>query len=196
MIKRFIGALVLLGLFGMVVYNFLSEDHNNQDSASGENSDAVYIVPEDMEDQVSKGIQTGELAPDFTLKTLDGEEVSLSDYRGKKVFLNFWASWCPPCRAEMPEMQEFHEKYGDEVAIIAVNATGTERSEAVMREYIEENGYTFTVLLDQDLTVNASYQALSLPTTYFINSQGIIQLPRKIGPMDLNIMKENMEKLK
>lgn len=90
MIKRFIGALVLLGLFGMVVYNFLSEDHNNQDSASGENSDAVYIVPEDMEDQVSKGIQTGELAPDFTLKTLDGEEVSLSDYRGKKVFLNFW----------------------------------------------------------------------------------------------------------
>lgn len=98
--------------------------------------------------------------------------------------------------AEMPEMQEFHEKYGDEVAIIAVNATGTERSEAVMREYIEENGYTFTVLLDQDLTVNASYQALSLPTTYFINSQGIIQLPRKIGPMDLNMMKENMEKLK
>lgn len=187
---------MLLGLFGMVVYNFLSEDHNNQDSASGENSDAVYIVPEDMEDQVSKGIQTGELAPDFTLKTLDGEEVSLSDYRGKKVFLNFWASWCPPCRAEMPEMQEFHEKYGDEVEIIAVNATGTERSEAVMREYIEENGYTFTVLLDQDLTVNASYQALSLPTTYFINSQGIIQLPRKIGPMDLNIMKENMEKLK
>lgn len=187
---------MLLGLFGMVVYNFLSEDHNNQGSASGENSDAVYIVPEDMEDQVSKGIQTGELAPDFTLKTLDGEEVSLSDYRGKKVFLNFWASWCPPCRAEMPEMQEFHEKYGDEVEIIAVNATGTERSEAVMREYIEENGYTFTVLLDQDLTVNASYQALSLPTTYFINSQGIIQLPRKIGPMDLNIMKENMEKLK
>ncbi|MBO8155117.1 MAG: TlpA family protein disulfide reductase [Bacillaceae bacterium] len=194
MIKRLIGALVLLGLFGLVVYNFLTEQ-NDQNLTNGQQGDGLYVIPEDMQDELPEGIKTGDAAPDFTLESLAGEEVSLSDFRGKKVFLNFWASWCPPCRAEMPEMQEFHEKYGDEVVIIAVNATGTERSLDVVKEYVEKNNYTFTILLDKDLKVNATYQALSLPTTYYINSEGIIQFPRKIGPMDFDMMKNYMEEL-
>src|SRR5690606_33071951 len=69
----------------------------------------------------SVGIQPGEIAPDFELETLDGAVVKLSELKGEKVILNFWATWCPPCKEEMPEMQEFYDKYGDDINVIAVN---------------------------------------------------------------------------
>src|SRR5690625_7728587 len=105
--KRWIIVVVIVGLVGWAVYDFAS----NQ-----------MAVEEDPE----VGLEKGNLAPDFELETVEGETVSLSDFRGEKVLLNFWATWCPPCRAEMPDMQKFHENHEIGV-ILAVNLTETEK---------------------------------------------------------------------
>lgn len=181
-LKRLLAIGVILSLIGIIVYNTLIED----EQASGEN-DAIFVTPEGMELETG-GIDVGDVAPNFQLKTLEGETVKLSDFRGKKVFINFWATWCGPCRAEMPHMQEIYEKYGDEVVILAVNATSTERSVNAVKEFVEEYDLTFPILLDETNEVNARYQALQLPTTYFVNSEGVLKIQRKVGPMSYEEM--------
>ena len=109
---------------------------------------------------------------DFTLQTPDQLTRSLSDYRGKVVFLNFWGTWCGPCRAEMPSMQLLYEELKDEgFEIVAVNLG--ERP-APVRTFIDEYGLTFPVLLDQRQTVGTQYGARSIPTTYLIDRNGDI----------------------
>src|SRR5690606_30949393 len=137
----------------------------------------------------------GQLSKDFQLTDLEGNTVQLSDFKGKKVFLNFWATWCPPCKAEMPHMQDFHEKYSDEVVVLAVNVTGSEVNKDNVYEFVDEYNLTFPIVLDETNEVSAAYQAVSLPTTYFINSEGVIQLQRKIGPMTYEEMEKNLNKL-
>src|SRR5699024_4951200 len=116
------------------------------------------------------GLKKGNKAPNFELETLDGETVSLEDYLGEKIILNFWATWCPPCRTEMPDMQKFHSETG--ATILAVNLIETEKSEDGVREFLEEYGVTFTVLADADTRVSTLYNASALPTSYLINTKG------------------------
>lgn len=112
-------------------------------------------------------------APDFTLTRFDtGEAISLSDLQGKPVILNFWATWCGPCRAEMPALQAAHERYRDDLLIVGVDQ-GEER--AVVEKFLDEFGISFPILLDPDMTVGHDYRILGLPTTFFIDSQGIIR---------------------
>ncbi|MGI6536968.1 MAG: TlpA disulfide reductase family protein [Caldicoprobacterales bacterium] len=129
-------------------------------------------------------INLGVPIEDFELKDLDGNTVKLSDQKGKIVFLNFWATWCPPCRDEMPYMQEFHEKYKDEdVVILAVNPNqvenrgmdNAEKAEESVRKFISEYGYTFPILLDADDSVWAVYQQRGVPTNYIIDKEGIVR---------------------
>ncbi|MEW5323704.1 TlpA disulfide reductase family protein [Geobacillus thermoleovorans] len=116
----------------------------------------------------------GNQAPDFALRTLDGKEVRLSDLRGKRVIVNMWATWCPPCRAEMPDMQKFYERYKDEgVEIVAVNLTQSERQPEYVARFIQE--YDITVVLDEKGEVSRQYQAHAIPTSYLIDSQGILR---------------------
>src|SRR5699024_6220346 len=104
---------------------------------------AVYdfVIKSDDDDQAAEdvqvGLEKGKRAPDFELETLEGGTVKLSDYRGKRVMLNFWASWCGPCRAEMPDMQTFHED--TEIVILAVNLTDTESSEKNIPNFVDEH---------------------------------------------------------
>ncbi|WP_100334032.1 peroxiredoxin family protein [Bacillus alkalisoli] len=135
------------------------------------------------------GLEQGKLAPDFELETLDGETIKLSDFRGQKVILNLWATWCPPCRAEMPHMQDLYEDRKDEgFTIIAVNLTTAERNTEDIRPFIEDEfKLTFPTPLDVDGRVGEMYQAYSIPTSYIIDTQGRIQ--RKIiGPMSYEMM--------
>ena len=112
-------------------------------------------------------------APDFTVLDTDGQEVRLSDMQGTPVVLNFWASWCPPCKSEMPDFEEASKTYEGKVAFMMVNMTdGGRETVDTAKAYIEEQGYTFPVYFDTQQEAAAGYGVVSIPTTYFIDAQG------------------------
>ncbi|MCP3025975.1 TlpA disulfide reductase family protein [Halobacillus sp. A5] len=198
MIKQISAAFFLLVLVGVIVYNETGQeepDTSNKlqeyDTTGDGEQEGTAISPPNA----PEGLKTGEQAPDFELETLEGDEVNLSELKGEKVFLNFWATWCPPCKEEMPEMEKFHQEFGDEVTVLAVNATDSESNLTDVEEYIEEEDYTFPVLLDKKGEVNNSYQAMSIPTTYFIGTDGKVQQDRKVGPMSYDFMVEMKDAL-
>ncbi|WP_461201233.1 TlpA family protein disulfide reductase [Anoxybacillus sp. TBDG-1] len=137
------------------------------------------------------GIDVGEMAPDFELMTLKGEKVQLSQFRGKKVILNFWASWCPPCRAEMPEMQRFYEQHGQHVAIVAVNLTNKEKNHQAVETFINEKGVSFDIMFDEQGTVSKTYEVITIPTSYIIDEHGVI-LHKHVGPLSYDMMKRTV----
>lgn len=117
----------------------------------------------------------GHPAPDFTLQTLDGRQVSLSDFRGRPVIVNFWATWCPPCRAEMPEFQNAYLEYQDRgLVILGVNSTVQDDPELVPG-FVAEFGLTFPILLDEEGEATSAYRILGLPTSVFIDSRGVVK---------------------
>jgi cytochrome c biogenesis protein CcmG/thiol:disulfide interchange protein DsbE len=131
-------------------------------------------------------------APSFTLTALDGKEYS-SDLNGKPVMINFWASWCGPCRAEAPDMVRMYEKYGDKVEIYAVNLTQSD-NESDARAFAKEFGFKFPVLLDRDGVVGQKYQIVSIPTSYFVDRNGVI-VDKVIGLVDSATMESKMKQL-
>jgi len=114
-------------------------------------------------------------APDFQLKTLNGEEVSLSSLRGKTVLVNFWATWCGPCRSEMPLLQEIYEDSGWAERGLVIMAVNLGEPKATVQSFMEGNNYSFTALLDMSGEVGSLYNAQYIPTTYFIDKDGIIK---------------------
>jgi peroxiredoxin len=114
----------------------------------------------------------GRFAPDFTLTTVNGETLQLSELRGKPVVLNFWATWCGPCQREMPALEAASLRFADKVVFVGVDQA--EPPEVVAR-YLEELGVTFIVPLDTDGSVGDRYNVLGLPTTFFVDERGIIR---------------------
>lgn len=141
------------------------------------------------------GLLVGQQAPNIQLTTLDGKPFQLSDYRGKKVILNFWATWCPPCKAEMPDMQKFYEEHRNEgVEIVAVNLTSAEKNQEDIQTFIEEYDIGFTIPLDQTGAVAQQFEVYSIPTSYLIDKKGTIgQLVT--GPMSYDWMVNEVKKL-
>ena len=154
-------------------------------SVTGYLSGGETAAVEETEPEVS-GQETAEepaeaeavAAPDFTLTDQYGVAHTLSDYRGKVVFLNFWATWCPPCRAEMPDIQKLYESYGGaedaEVVILAVATPGVggEQDEAGVIAFLDENGYTYPVAMDPTGQVLSDYEISAFPTTFMIDASG------------------------
>lgn len=151
------------------------DDVNNGDVNEGSNT-AKEDTQEDLESEDeledSIDIAIGLEAPDFTLTNLKGKEVSLSDYRGKMVFLNFWASWCQWCDLEMPDLNKIAHDYSDDLVVLGINVM---EDEDTVRDYIEEGGYDFEVLLDKEGIVGSAYYVYGLPSSYFIDKDGILQ---------------------
>ncbi|TCN24868.1 redoxin domain-containing protein [Mesobacillus foraminis] len=147
--------------------------------------------PEDL----PEGLEVKNRAPDFTLQTLNGDEVKLSDYRGKKVLLNFWATWCPPCKAEMPYMQEMYDKYKKEgFEILAVNSTVTEKSEKDVSEFVKKYELSFLIPMDEKNRVSSDYEILAYPTSFFIDANGVIR-SKSVGGMTKEFLEKEIKKL-
>ena len=124
------------------------------------------------------GATVGRLAPNFRLETPDGETVVLSDLRGTPILLNFWATWCGPCRFEMPEIQALHERLGDELVILAVDQ---DESSGQVVSFFDELGLTFDSVIDDGKKVGEKYRLFGLPSTYIIDAEGVVQAV-KVGP--------------
>ena len=117
--------------------------------------------------------EASNLAPDFTVYDLEGNAHKLSDFRGKPVLLNFWASWCGPCQMEMPDFQKFYESHGDQVHFVIVNLTdGQQETVESASAFIEEKGYTFPVYYDTDIDAAMKYGVSAVPVSYFIDAEG------------------------
>lgn len=139
--------------------------------------------------------QQGFLAPDFALKTPVGEEIKLSDLRGQAVLVNLWATWCPPCRAEMQSIEKVYQEYKDQgLIVLAVNMTYQDDPLAVM-PFVNEQGLTFPILLDKTGEMGKAYQLRSLPSSYFIRRDGIINEVVIGGPMSEALLRTRIEDL-
>jgi len=132
-------------------------------------------------------------APDFTMLDMDGNEVTLTSFVGKPMILNFWASWCGPCKSEMPDIQRFYEKYGEEIHFLIVNCTdGSRETLDTAKAFIADSGYTFPVYFDTTSMGAYTYGASSIPLTFFIDAQGNLAA-YYMGAMSESILQQGVD---
>ncbi|RSL29839.1 thiol disulfide exchange role in cytochrome c biogenesis [Salibacterium salarium] len=193
MIKIAVIGILLAGMLGWAFYDAMSTEESaptEENSASNPPSEEDFESMEEQAEKQGDMLEEGDPAPDFELETLDGETMSLSQMEGSPVLINFWATWCPPCRAEMPDMQTFYEE--NDIEVLAVNLTDTESGQSAVSSFVEEMDLTFPVLLDKDVSVAGKYNIQPVPTSFFIDSEGIIQ-HISIGAMNEDIMNSELE---
>lgn len=131
----------------------------------------ALILGSDGSESGAQATSGGEAAPEVSFESFDGNTASLADYRGKLLVVNFWASWCPPCIAEMPEFEEVHQKLGGEVAFLGINTQDTPEAAAVIAE---ETGVSYDLARDPEAELFGAFQVFGMPSTFFISPEGEI----------------------
>lgn len=175
-----IGA-VLMILMGLMMFTGTMNNITGYLSGTAQGGEET-VSEEESTQQEEAGDTTEETAlEDLVLMDQYGKEHRLSDYRGKVVFLNFWATWCPPCKAEMPDIQELHEEYqkqGEDAEVVILGVSlpgfGQEGSKEEIASFMEENGYTYPTLMDVDAELTQRYGITSYPTTFMIDKEGAV----------------------
>ena len=153
------------------------------------------VPPDQPQAQQGALAKEGFTAPDFTLDLLDGGTITLSELRGKAVLVNFWTSWCPPCRLEMPAIEKTYRSYKDiGFVVIGLNLTAQD-SEQAAADFAKEIGLTFPIALDRDNAIGNLYRVNALPTSYFIDRNGVIRSVVVGGPMSEALIQSKVEEL-
>lgn len=199
--KILISSIVLILLFIGAYYVVSNKDFSpvpNQPNTNANNNtanDAVNKSDSYTKNQESTNIKNNSskiLAPDFTLTDLNGNIVTLSNLRGKKVFLNFWASWCEPCRNEMADIERLYQETKDtDLVILTINST---ENKSTVQSYLKANNLNFTVLLDTREEAALNYLTGFIPASFFIDKDGYI-VSREEGAITYAEMKANVEAL-
>ena len=159
-------------------------------------ADPEQLMPQGTEPTEAGGTEPTQvelpMAPDFTVYDGDGKAVKLSDYFGKPIVLNFWASWCGPCQMEMPDFQEKYLELGDEIQFLMVNATGGRETVESAKSFLAGTEYTFPVFFDTGADASMAYGVYYLPTTYFIDAQGHL-IARATSAIDAETLQRGID---
>lgn len=186
--KKIINILILLvAVFGVAFYSVNSYTKSSLSSSSTSKNESLTGVEDSNNSLPTVRKEPIKIkAKNFTLKDLDGKEVSLSDFKGKRVFLNFWTTWCPSCKLEMPDIQKLYQETKSSDLVILSIDIGEDAN--TVKKFITENNYKFKFLLDKSQDVAVNYNITSIPTSFFIDKDGNI-ISKKIGAMTLQEMK-------
>lgn len=176
--KNIVLAIFVIAIVGTVIY--IEKPFQGTQGELG-------IIPQEVE----TGTKIGDVAPNFVLETIDGKRIKLSSFRGKKaVFINFWATWCPFCIEEMPDIQRVSEEFEEEMVVLGIN-----RAESIdqMRIYLDDFPVemTYPTLKDPEDVLARAYNVRVMPTSYFIDKEGIIR-EKKLGFMTIEEMREKI----
>lgn len=165
------------------------EEKEQESVKQTEEKNDMKVEPVKEEIIYAEGIEAGKKAIDFEVELLTGEKVKLSNYLGKPIFLNFWATWCGPCVGEMPDIEMIKNEYGDELVVLLING-GESKND--VQSFIDKKGYTFNVGLDERGEILTKYDSMYIPLSIFIDENGIIQ-ERKVGALSEENMKRIIE---
>lgn len=214
-LKRTVGALTLISLLIVGMASFtsctLSRDNAASDNGSGANDGGVNdsgtndsgtnnntdIGNSDntTDNTPDEPVETRTPAPDFTVYDAQGNEVKLSDYLGTPVVINFWATWCPPCKNEMPDFQRAYVKYGYKIQFLMINVATDGDTVPVVKSFISKKGYTFPVFHDTDFDAADTYNVTEIPTTYFISADGYI-VSYVVGSVSGDALNQEINKIR
>ncbi|SHN75586.1 TlpA family protein disulfide reductase [Desulfitobacterium chlororespirans] len=179
--KLIVGIVAFVLFLGIAytAYSSLSENYNPAQEPVTQGQDKPDTQSGDPAAQEEKKTE----APNFTVYGTDGTEHRLSDFRGKPVVLNFWASWCPPCREEMPHFNEVYAQYKDDVTFLMVDLVdGQRETEESGQAFVDQEGYDFPIYLDKNHQAASVYGVSTIPTTLFIDGEGYIETGYR-GPL-------------
>lgn len=189
---------ILIGGAGFF-YNKLSSAYKTDTLTETSQATENETESEETEDsqtsseETDSGENAAETAPDFTMTDASGEEVKLSDFFDKPVVLNFWASWCGPCKSEMPHFEDAYQKYGEDINFVIVNLTdGARETVENASDFIEEQGYTFPLYFDTNTEGAMTYGTYSIPVTYFIGADGV-PVAQANGALDAATLQKGLD---
>lgn len=184
---------IVLMVSASVLYNNLSANYKmdslDSSNTAANNSQTTESTADESESNENELTQ----APNFTVYDLDGNEVNLTDFFGKPIIVNFWASWCGPCKMEMPDFNEAYQTYKNDITFLMVNMTdGSRETVEKASTFIEESGYTFPVYYDTEYGAAITYSVSSLPTTYFIDADGYL-IAHARGAIDSSTLQKGID---
>ncbi len=185
-----IGVLFIAALLISVkIYGKLSDKVDMPATTAADTGTEIPKTDADTEDE------TADTAADFYAFDFDGNKVSLSEKIGKPVVVNFWATWCPPCKSELPHFEKLYKELGDKVEFMMVDMTDGRRETAdIVKEFVKENNYTFPVYCDSDSSAAMAYEVYSIPVTLFIDNEGRMS-DMRIGALSESALRNGIEKI-